>query len=496
MADKLAPNRRVVVHANPGAKVLPPDPPAPPAPTADPEPRPEPAESWRNQVPGPIRAPAAELPVPESFKLDNGLTVYLARQPALPLATVQLTAHSGAARDPERLPGLASFTAEMLNEGAGQLSTLEIANGVTALGSTLETGSSREAGWVIAQSLKPNLAKTIEYLSDVALRPAFPQAEIDRVRRERLAALQQQRSQPLTTAFKVMWREHYGDAHPYGYVELGTEQALNAITRDDLLASYRAAFTPANSALILTGDLSMKEARSLAADTFGSWRGEPPPAAQVPPPVPSPDRVLLVDRPGAPQTSLVLSQPGLARDDPDWSKLQLVNRVLGGLFSSRLNQNLRERFGFTYGVDSNMTQGTQPGLLFVSLSVDRQQTGASVREVMAELARLKEGGITEIELTEARQSVLRSLPTMYRTNGSTASSIAHLYALDLPQDYYRGLDSRLRAVTTDDTASVARRYLNPDAVKVVAIGDRASVESQLSVVDLGPVALRNSDGLP
>lgn len=493
---KLARNRRVVVQVNPGPKMLPPDPPAPPPPTGEPEPRPAPAEPWRNQVPKASEAPKVELPVPTEFELGNGLKVYLVSRPELPLVTAQVTARSGSAQDPPEMPGLASFAAEMMNEGAGGRSTLEIANRATALGSTLETGSSREASVVIVQALKPNLDETVKLLSDVVLRPAFPQAEIDRIRTERLAALQQQRSQPMTTAFKVMWREQYGDLHPYGNLPLGTEQANQKIGRSDLVRAYSRAFVPANSALILTGDLDEDEARRLAEDAFGDWEGGAPPAIAPADPAPSAERVLLVDRPGAPQTSLVLSQPGLARGDPDWSKMQLVNQVLGGLFSSRLNQKLREVQGVTYGVDSQLTQGVRPGLLYVSMSVDRGQVATSAAETISELRRLKESGITETEMAEAREAILRSLPTLFRTNGTTAGTVSHLYSLGLPQDYYRRLESRLSLVTTADTAEVASRYLAPDSVKAVAVGDRAVTEEQLRSLGLGEVALRDPDGLP
>lgn len=495
MREELARNRRVVVHVNPGPKVLPPDPPAPPPPVEDPGPRPVSAEPWRNTVPRATDAPVAELPLPDTFKLDNGLTVHLVSRPELPLVTVQLTARSGTAGDPAGMPGLASFTSEMLNEGAGERSSLQIANQVTAMGSTLETGSSREASWVVAQSLKPNLDETVEILGDVVLRPTFPQAEVERIRSERLAALQQQRNQPMTSAYKVMWREHYGDVHPYGHLGLGTEQANRAAGRDDLVRTHRDVFRPPNAALILTGDLDEREARRLAERVFGDWTGDEPSRRSPPAPETSGDRLFLVDRPGAPQTALVLAQPGLARDDPDWSKLQLVNQVFGDLFSSRLNQTLREKSGFTYGVDSEMSQGTEPGLLYVSMSVAREHAGASVDRTLVEMTKLKESGITEAELRESRESILRSLPSLFRTNGSTAGTVAHLYALGLPQDYYAGLESRLSKVTASDVAAVAQRYLRPDAVKVIAVGDRAATEEQLGSLGLGPVILRDADGL-
>jgi zinc protease len=348
---------------------------------------------------------------------------------------------------------------------------------------------------VVAQALKPNLDETVEIVGDVVLRPTVPQAEIERIRSERLAALQQQRNQPMTSAYKVMWREHYGDVHPYGYLGLGTEEANRDAGRDDLVRNHRTAFRPPNAALILTGDLDEREARRLAERVFGDWTGEAPSRRSPPAPVTSGDRVFLVDRPGAPQTALVLAQPGLARDDPDWSKLQLVNQVFGDLFSSRLNQTLREKSGFTYGVDSEMSQGTEPGLLYVSMSVAREHAGASVDRTLVEMTKLKESSITEAELRESRESILRSLPSLFRTNGSTAGAVAHLYALGLPQDYYAGLESRLSKVTASDVAAVAQRYLMPDAVKVIAVGDRAATEEQLGSLGLGPVILRDADGL-
>lgn len=494
--DGLAPERRVVVHVNPGEKVLPPDPPVVPDPPVEPDVRPASSEPWRFDVPGPGRVPDSELPVPDTFELDNGLTVYLVRRPELPLATVQLTVRSGSARDPENMPGLAAFTADMLNEGAGRRSSLELANDISALGSTLETGSSREGSWVVAQSLKHNLDETLEIMGDVILRPVFSQDEVERIRRQRLASLQQQRNQPLTTAFKVMWREHYGPDHPYGYLGLGTEDAINAIDREDLLRSYRQSFSPKNAALIMTGDFSRREARRLARGLLGEWEGDELSALTLPAPRPSQDRLLLVDRPGAPQTALVLAQPGIARRNPDFARLQIVNQVLGGLFSSRLNQNLRETRGYSYGVSSMITQNSFPGLVYVSLSADAPSTADAVVQALSEVSRLKEGGISRSELNEARQAILRSLPARYQTNGSTASSIANLYVLGLPQDHYAGLEERLEGVTVGEIGVIARKYLHPDAMKIMAVGDLVAIEEPLRTLELGPVGLRTADAVP
>lgn len=494
VAEHLAPERGVVVSVEPGPKLLPPDPPAPPPPAAEPEPPARSAQEWRQRVPGATEAPESELPLPETFRLDNGLTVFLVRRPELPLFTVQVTAGSGSSEDPKDLPGLASFTSEMLDEGAGERGAIDIANRMTALGSTLETGSSREGSWVIAQGLTHNLAATMEVMSDVVLRPTFPTGEMIRVRSERLAELQQQRSQPRTTAFKVMWREQYGEDHPYSRLTTGSEQAIRSLNQDDLIRSYNRMYSPQNAALIITGDLSRRQARNLAEDHFGRWEGKRPAGPGSPRAEPSAGRVFLVDRAGAPQTSLVLAQPGAARDDPSFDRLLIVNNVLGDLFSSRLNQRLREVHGYTYGVDSEITQSPLPGLLHITMSVDGQHTAAAVSVALSEMALLKDSGITGDELEEAREAMVRSLPNMYRTNGSIAGTIAHLYALGLPQDYFRGIEERLAGVTAESASEAANRLLAPDLIKVVAVGDARTIEPQLEELGLGPVARRTPDG--
>lgn len=494
VARDLEAGRGVVVAVNPGPKILPPDPPAPPPPPAERRPEPVMAEPWRFEVPQAIDAPPAELPVPESFRLDNGLTVYHVRRPMVPLATVQLTARSGSSEDPEGLEGLASLTSEMLNEGAGDRGSIDIANHLTALGSTLETGSSREGSWVVTQALKENLHDTVQVVADVVLRPSFPAEEVSRVRTEHLAAAQQQRSQPLTSALRVMWQEHYGSDHPYGHLAIGTEAGIAAVEREDIIRFYRRTFTPANSALILTGDLSKREARNLAEDHFGDWKGTAPASSEVPEPQTSSERVLVVDFPGSPQTAVVLSQGGVARQDPDYEKLLILNGVLGDLFSSRLNQTLREVHGYTYGVDSQVTQNVLPGLMHVSMSVETQHTAVSIAEALREITKLKQEGISGTELEESRRAIVRSLPNRFRTNGDVASSIAHLYVLGISQEYFRTLEERLEGVTVSEVAELGDRILDPDGMKVVAAGDRDAIQGALGSLGMGAVSLRSPGG--
>jgi zinc protease len=375
VAGQLRKDRKVVVYVVPGNKVLPPDPPAPPVPVAVTAPKPESKEPWRNEVPKAGPAPPAPIPVAKRFELANGLPVYLIRAHALPLVTAQLTSLSGSGADPKGQPGVVDFAAAMLNEGAGKRDALTIANDLTALGATLDTGSSKESSWVVIQSLKRQFPQTLSIMSDVALKPTFPAKEIERVRNDRLVALQQQRDQPATIAFKLMFRELYGPDHPYGHPGIGTEESVKATTRRELLDAYKAAFSPRNAALILTGDLTEAEARRLANGTFGKWKG--PSTGSVTPQGggPGPERVLIVDKPNSPQTTLVLGQLGVARSDPEFEKLEVMNQVLGGLFSSRLNLNLRETKGYTYGISSEVSANRGVGPIDISAAVQAEFTG-------------------------------------------------------------------------------------------------------------------------
>lgn len=300
----------------------------------------------------------------------------------------------------------------------------------------------------------------------------------------------------MTIAHKVMWQELYGPRHPYGHSALGTEESIANTRGEDLRNAHRRVFGPRNSALILTGDISVSEARKLAAETFGGWTG--PARRQPPPPPPSPgtDRVLLVDSPGAPQTAVIIAQTAIPRSDPDFTKLSVLNRTLGGLFSSRLNSSLRETHGYTYGVSSDVSHNRGPGPLTISTSVDAQFTGPAVRAALLEVSKMKEAGVSPEELKEAKDSVLYSVADLFDTNNSTAVTIANLLALDLPQDYYLKLASRVGTISGPDAADAADRHLRPGEMKIILVGDRARIQSQIRGMDLGDVGIRAPSRFP
>jgi zinc protease len=496
IAARLTPDKRSVVQVLPGEKVLPPAPPTPKAPAATAA-AVESREPWRKQVPAPAAASTAPLPAAKRFELANGLTVYLVESHVLPVVTAQLAVRAGSSADPTDTPGLAGFTLAMLDEGTEKRDALAIARELEGLGTALGSDMGRDGCTLSLRMLKGNAAPALGMLAEVAQSPSFPGSEVERVRTERLTSLLQDRDDPTRTAYKVMWTDLYGAQHPYGHMVIGKEAALKKASRDDIERLYRTYFRPDNAALILTGDLKEAEARRLAIAAFGGWRkGAGPVPAMVAPVSPAPERVLIADKPGTPQTTLLLAQLGVPRSDPDHEKLNVMNQVLGGLFSSRINMNLREKNGYTYGAYSALPDNRLPGPYTLGADVRTDVTGASVKEMMKEVSGMLTSPVTADELRLSKESISRSLPAYFMTTASTAATIGQLYLLDLPPDYYQGLPARIASINAEDISQVTQKHLHPSEMKVIAVGDRARIEPQLAALKLGPIGYRTLDGEP
>jgi zinc protease len=494
-AAHLQPAHRVVVYGVPGEKALPPNPPAAPVAAAAPAPTPPPSkEPWRSDVPKPGPTPKASLPAAQSFQLPNGLTVYWIESHALPIVAGQLVVRSGSAADPAGLPGLAAFTAAMLDEGTKTRDALAIAAQLEGLGANLTTGSTFDGSYVTFDVLKPNAEQALAIVSDVSLGPTFPEKDVERVRGDRLTSLLQQRDSPFQIAFRVMYPALYGPNHPYGHVPLGTEEALKKITRDDIAGFYRSSYSPANAALVLAGDLTEAEARRLATQAFGSWSGQAVAALAPPAPTTIPERVVLVDMASAPQTAVGIVQLGVKRSDPDFERLNVMNTILGGLFSSRINLNLREKHGYTYGAFSSLVETRGVGPLFVGSAVRADVTGASVREMLNEAQAMTQAEVTPDELALAKDSIARSLPALFETTRNAVGTVGSLFLFELPPDYYAGLLGRLASMTAAEVFAATKRHLAPERMLVVAVGDRAQAEPQIGGLKLGSVAYRDRDG--
>jgi zinc protease len=498
--NQLRDNARAVVHAVPGKQDLGPEVPTPaPVKTgtaaaagsagalnAD--------QAWRRHAPKAGPAPRIALPKGESFKLANGLTVIHHYNRALPLVAADLVVKSGADANPVALSGLAGFTAQMLEEGTSTRSSLQIADDIAQLGAFLDTGSSFDASHVTLLSLKANFPKALEVLADVVLHPAFPLAEVERQRSSLIGDLSQQRESAPAVASVAAAGALYGAGHPYGYGELGTEAAIKATTRADLQGFWQRHYLPGNAALVVTGDITQAQLKDLAEAAFGAWQGGPvtaPAAAAI---APTRARLVLVDKPGAPQTALRITGMGPARKTGDFAALQVMNAALGGLFSSRLNTNLREDKGYSYGVFSQFQYHRTPGPFAIAGSVRTDVTGPAVAEMFKEVRGMRTRTMTPSELTQARNSQILSLPGLFDTNRSVGASLANTFVYDLGLDYYAGLPQRFAGVTSAQVRTVAQRYLAPEKLIVVGVGDRAKIAPQLARLGLGAPEWRDEDG--
>jgi zinc protease len=451
-------------------------------------------EAFRKEPPKPAAARPLSLPVPNSFTLKNGLTIIHSQRPGLPVVAANLVLRTGSDANPINRPGLATFTATMLDQGTATRSALQMADDVAQIGATLTATANMDATFIAIRSLAKNFPAALDLLADVTLRPSFPQAEIDRQRASRLARLVQQKEDPNEAARVVMRMAIFGDKHPYGYGDFGTEASVKATTRDDMVAFWKQNFAPNNAALVVTGNIDAATLRSLAEKTFGAWPRGTPAKPSLSAAGTTPARLVLVDRPGAPQTQLRVAGVGTARSTPDYDALQVMNNTLGGMFSSRINMNLREDHGYTYGASSQFAYYRTPGAFVVATGVRTDVTAPAVSEMLNEIRKMRNTSVTEEELTLSKDSLSRSLPGDFETSAAAAGSFSTLFVYDLGLNYYEGFPARIQKVTTSQVQAAATKYLDPAKMIVIAVGDRAKIAPELEKMKLAPVEVRDADG--
>jgi zinc protease len=497
--DQLRRSARAVVHAVPGEPELGPQVPTPPPPKAAAGTGAESIntdEPWRIEVPKPGPSPTVQLPTPATATLSNGLTLMLNERRGMPVVSANLVFRTGSDANPLDKPGLASFVAAMLDEGTATRNALQIADEIAQLGASLSTGSSMDATTVSARSLSRNFAATLDLLADVTLRPSFPAEEIERQRASRLASLAQQRENPTAVAAQVTAAALYGPKHPYGYSEIGTEASVKAMTREDMQAFWKQNFVPNSAALVVAGEISMTELRALAEKAFGSWQRGTPARPQLGAPAMTKARVVIVDKPGSPQTQLRIAGIGAPRSSPDFRPLQLMNQALGGNFASRINMNLREKNGYTYGASSNFSFRKAAGPFQVASGVRTDVTAPAAEEIFNELRGIVERPVTAEELTRAKDGLANSLAGAFETSSNAVGNFSNVFIYDLGLDYYAKYAEQVRAVTSAQTLDVAKRYIVPSNMVVVAVGDRSKIETELKALELGPIELRDPEGRP
>ena len=496
--EQLKPNDGVVVYCVPGKQDLGPEVATPQAEAkgtakAGGEPVNEDA-AWREKPPAPGPERPLHLPVPEQFKLSNGLTVFYNERPGLPLVAASLVLRRGSGANPIDRPGLASFTARMLQQGTSTRSALQIADRAADLGTTVNSRATVDSTRIGSQCLTRNFPDILELLSDLVLRPSFPDAEVNRVRSERLAALVHEKDQPFSVASRVASAALYGPKYTYGYPEIGTSESLKAINREDLLHFWQQNYLPNEAALVVTGNIKLSDLKPLLEKQFGDWKPGNSPTPNMGTREPTDAKLILVDRPDSPQTAMFFFSGGPARSTPDYPQIEVMNADLGGLFSSRINMNLREEHGYTYGAESFFSYHVDPGAFIVSSAVRTDATAAATTEVFKELRRMRDTLMTPDELRLARDASAQSLPGRFETASETAGTFTELYVYQLPLDYFSSLPARLNGVTAEQAQAAAQKYIQPDKITVLAVGDLAKIEADMNKLNLGKTEIRDADG--
>jgi zinc protease len=498
-AQKLTVNSRVVVYGVPGKKVINDVPKRDDAALKQPTPAPEPdkpEQAWRAHPPQPGPALALNLPAPEEFKLNNGLTVLLSQQHSLPTVSASMVVLSGSERNPSDRPGLAGFTAAMLQEGTEKRNALQLADDTDQVGAALETNSNSDRSSVTIRGLSKNADSEFELVSDVVLHPAFREADLERVRKQRVTALLQQQENPYTLVAKFFNLNLYGEHHPYAYLEEGTKEATESTTRSDLEKFYRAGYAPQDSALVIAGDLTLPQAKAMAEKYFGDWSGSASAAAPPQGAGTLKRHVVLVDRPGANQTMVRIGEVGVARNNPDYPALEVTNAILGGLFSSRVNLNLREAHGYTYGAFSRFQYHRGPGPFFVNSAIRTDVTAPAIEETFKEIDRMRTSEPSAEEMSLSKDSITRSLAGDFEANNQVTNLFGGLFVYGLPLDYYRTFPAKVDAVNAGDVQKMAKEYMQPDSMLVVAVGDRAKIGPGLEKLGLGSVQAFDVSGKP
>jgi len=449
----------------------------------------------RSRPPAPGPVPALRLPAIQKRQLSNGLRVWVVELHEVPVAQVNLVVFGGGANETGKKYGASSITAAMLEQGAGTRSALEIADAIDFLGADLSASSSFDASAVRLHVPVARLTDALPIMADVALRPSFPKDELERLRQQRLTSLLQGRDDPSTIASATFARVLFGPEHRYGIPSGGTAETIKAFTTDDLRAFYTSIFRPDNAALLAVGDVTADNVVPLLEASFGGWK----PAAGTKPvqklpavDEPAARQIYLVDKPGAAQSQIRIGWIGVPRSTPDYFPIVVMNTILGGSFSSRLNMNLREQHGYTYGASSSFDMRMSPGPFVSSAGVQTDKTAESLTEFFKELdAILKQ--VPPEELARAKNYVALRYPASFEATADISRRLEDALVYQLPEDYFSTYVQKIQAVTAADVQRVAQKYVQPGRFAVVVVGDQKVIEPKVRGLNLGPIKVLTVD---
>ena len=432
-----------------------------------------------------ITAPAPAEPRPYHFPrimrttLPNGLRVLATENHAAPVVALRALVRSGADHDTADNAGLASLVADLLDEGAGARDAIQLAEDVGLLGGAIGTGADWDASYVTLDVLSRNTEPSLTILGDVTARATLPPDGLDRVRAERLNDLLQQRNEPAVIAGRRFSSLLYGTA-TYGNSVAGNPDSVQRISIDDVRRFYAEHYIPNNSTIVVSGDIETGEALELVSQALGGWKAGPEPSRPVVTPrAIDASRIYLIDRPQAVQSEIRVGHLGVARSCEDYFALSVMNAIFGGVFNSRINLNLREKHGYTYGARSQFAFRRQAGPFVIAAPVRNEVTRESVSEVLGEMRRMQSGDVDARELDDTKNYLMGVFPATVQTASDVASRLVDMELYGLPEDYFDRYRENIAAITAEDVAAVARKYLDPDRLLIVIVGNAQSIREPL-----------------
>jgi zinc protease len=452
------------------------------------------AQTVNPPAPGPLR-PYAFPPV-EQFQLPNGLKVILVEKHTVPVVEARLIVDAGSMREPASKNGLASITGSLLSEGTGTMTGADIARAMDVLGAQFFTAAGFTNALADVVALKTVFPQALALAARSVMAPSFAPAEVNRVKNRALASYAQSHAQTAGLASDAFVRAAFDTTAPFSRPASGTPSTISTLTRDDIVNWHRTMYAPANSTLLLVGDLTKAEAQSIAQQAYGTWSATTAALQPVANPARASTgtRIILVDRPGSVQSSIIIGQPGFRATDPDYLNMVALNHVLGGGFSSRVNMNLREKHGYTYGAFSGLDLRPGAGVFRINSDVRTSSTDSALVEAVNEYKRIATEAVPATELTGALNNIVSSFPSSVQSVQGLTGRIQQLIVWGLPLDFYTTYRERLAALTPTDLSTVAKARLRPDDLIVVVAGDLSKIEAPIRARNLGTVEVWDANG--
>src|SRR5215203_3156436 len=452
----------------------------------------------RTKVPAPGASPVLRVPTWTKTQLANGSTLIVSERHGLPLVSFTITFLGGSNQfEPAAKRGVAAMTASMLTEGTTTKTGDQISDALQLLGTNVSTGVGGEEGLIGFVATAKNFDATLAILADMMLNSTFPAEALERLRGRSLVGLTQAKDQPTVVGAQVFAKILYGDAHPYG--QRVTETSVKAITRDDVVAFQKAYYQPGRAIITVAGDVSAMKVKASIEKGLSAWAkaGERPSFDYPKLPELKTAKIYLIDKPGAAQSVVNIGLPGPPRNTPDYFALQVLNTILGGQFQSRLNANIREQKGYSYGVNSNFGYGKGPGAFRAGGSIFSAKTDAALVEFMKELKGIVgEKPITDEEIKTAKEALIQGLPQRFASVSAISNAINSLVVQGLPEDFYQTYAKNVSAVTKEDLLRVAKQYIDLNHLAIVIVGDRSTVEGPLKALNIAPITYIDIEGNP